>query len=666
VRLPGTLTSFAAADAAIALAIFCAGSWLGVSAVRGFQAAGGTPYFYQSEFGPAVMLACGRGFQGPDTRAEPALAAFLLQQTDAFDCTQLAPAAATVALTPFQRASKYLEFAVAMTWKITGVSWSRLVILPGALFGAVAALTYGVLRLGLSRRLALLALVPSVISTPNFMIVPQLRDYAKGPFLLATILLMGALVTGSGDRRRIIGLSAIAGAVIGIGLGFRFDLVIAVLPFVLTAALLVPLRVTPSTRILALAAFFAVLAAATVPLLRGASGEGSNAGHVALLGLSADFDRPLRVEPSIYEFAGQYNDSLAFSIINSYAIRVEDQRRGVDLSTSAYDRAALGYLTQLALVFPADLVTRIVSASRTIPKYFLDSSLFAPIQVQSSFVRGLYSLRGRILWRFAPLGFIAVVLAALMIGAVNVRAACLVVLVIVGFAGAAAVQFDERHFYYLQFIPWFAFALLARVALEGRALFGRLTARHAAVALMGGVAVCLGLGTVIVLSRAYQQRSAAQLFERYESAPRTPLPIVERPAPGNRTLVTTPRWQAPMPAAAARVDTTVVAVQLRDDLCGPVALPLTIRYQGRTADVDLSQTVTVPLHPQGAAPTMVFTPAFDRADESVRLRGVEIPADRPGCVGGLFLVEGLVRTPLLLTTVLAANWRDETLHQRLH
>ncbi len=397
VRLPGTLTSFAAADAAIALAIFCAGSWLGVAAVRGFQAAGGTPYFYQSEFGPAVMMACGRGFQGPDTRTEPALAAFLLQQSDAFDCTQLTPAVATVALTPFQRASEYLEFAVAMTWKVTGVSWSRLVILPGAFFGAVAALTYGVLRLGLSRLFALLALVPSVISTPNFMIVPQLRDYAKGPFLLATILLMGALVTGSGDRRRIVGLSVIAGAVIGIGLGFRFDLVIAVLPFVLTAAFLVPADVAPSTRILAIAAFLAALAAATVPLLRGPSGNGSNAGHVALLGLSADFDRPLRVEPSIYEFAGQYNDSLAFSIINSYAIRVEDQRQGVNLSTSAYDRAALGYLTQLARVFPADLVTRIVSASRTIPKYFLDSSLFAPIQVQSPFVRGLYSLRGTIL-----------------------------------------------------------------------------------------------------------------------------------------------------------------------------------------------------------------------------------------------------------------------------
>jgi hypothetical protein len=121
-----------------------------------------------------------------------------------------------------------------------------------------------------------------------------------------------------------------------------------------------------------------------------------------------------------------------------------------------------------------------------------------------------------------------------------------------------------------------------------------------------------------------------------------------------------------MPAAAARINTTVIAVQLRDDLCGPEALPLTIRYQGKAADVDLSQTLSVPLHPHAAAPTMVFTPAYDRADESVRLRGVEVPEDRRRCVGELFLVEGLDRTPLLLTAVLAANWRDEALHQRLH
>ena len=54
-----------------------------------------------------------------------------------------------------------------------------------------------------------------------------------------------------------------------------------------------------------------------------------------------------------------------------------------------------------------------------------------------------------------------------------------------------------------------------------------------------------------------------------------------------------------MPATAARIDTTVIAVQLHDDLCGPGVLALTIRYQGRTADVDLSQTLAVPLRPHG-------------------------------------------------------------------
>jgi hypothetical protein len=58
-----------------------------------------------------------------------------------------------------------------------------------------------VLRLGLSRAFALLALVPSVTSTPNFMQVPHLRDYAKGPFLLAVILIMGLVVLRTADRR---------------------------------------------------------------------------------------------------------------------------------------------------------------------------------------------------------------------------------------------------------------------------------------------------------------------------------------------------------------------------------------------------------------------------------------------------------------------------------
>jgi hypothetical protein len=51
---------------------------------------------------------------------------------------------------------------------------------------------------------------------------------------------MMATVIGPADRRRIIALSALAGAVVGVGLGFRTDLAIAVPPVMVTLAFLVP------------------------------------------------------------------------------------------------------------------------------------------------------------------------------------------------------------------------------------------------------------------------------------------------------------------------------------------------------------------------------------------------------------------------------------------
>ena len=112
----------------------------------------------------------------------------------------------------------------------------------------------------MSRALSLVGMVLALMSTANLMIEPQLRDYAKGPFLLAVMLIMGLLVVGPAGRRRAIALSAPAGAVIGLGLGFRTDLMVAVLPPLLTVALLMPAKVAVRTRVLAIAAFPASLA----------------------------------------------------------------------------------------------------------------------------------------------------------------------------------------------------------------------------------------------------------------------------------------------------------------------------------------------------------------------------------------------------------------------
>jgi hypothetical protein len=649
-------------DVVVAALIFCVATWVGVFAVQGFKAAGGVQDFYQQRFGPAVMAACGRAFQEPDTRLVPRLSAFLNSESGTFDCAQLPATLATAPLDVFQSASRYLLLTAAATWRLFGVSWSALEFVAGVLFGSVAALTYGVLRIGLSRTFALLAFVPAITSTPNIMLAPQLRDYAKGPFLLAVILIMGWLVRGPADRGRVIRLAIVAGTVIGLGLGFRTDLIIAVAPVVVTLACLVPATVPVRVRAAAIGVFLATFLVAGFPILR-VYAKGGNTGHVMLLGLGAPFDGPLRVEPAIYEFAGQYNDSLAYSIINSYALRVE--RRRVLLGSAEYEDAGRHYLAHLAQVFPADAMTRVVAAVRAVPHYFLDTSLYPPVQARSRVIRWLYQRRASILWRLAPFSAAAVGAALVGMSIVNPRAACLAMLVLLGFAGSSALQFHERHFFYLQFVPWLAFGLVGEGALALWRGVPRPPTPRIARALLFDAAIVGGVVAALFAARAYQQRAVTALFGGYEMAPRTGLSTVPIDAGNGRTLLAARRWLDPLPSGARWVEAQLVAVQFRDDLCGPGVLPVTIRYSGNPPDVDLSESITIRLGAAAPAPTTLYVAAFDRADESIRFRGVEVTAERSRCVGGLSIVEGLDTAPLLLTTQLGPAWRDERLHERL-
>ena len=106
-------------------------------------------------------------------------------------------------------------------------------------------------------------------------------------------------------------------------------------------------------------------------------------------------------------------------------------------------------------------------------------------------------------------------------------------------------------------------------------------------------------------------------------------------------------------------------MRFHDSACESAELPLTIRYDAALPELDFTESVTVQLHRDSVSPTMLFFAAFDRPEETTRFRGIELADDRAGCVDGILRVDGLQETPLLLTTVLAANWRDEPLYQRL-
>ncbi|HWW84189.1 MAG TPA: hypothetical protein VNZ26_11330 [Vicinamibacterales bacterium] len=662
--------TFTFADLTIAVLIFGSAVWLGLYAVEAFRESGGHQAFYQSEFGPAAMFACGHGLANPDTRGAPALEAFLDERADSLDCADIPATTPKNAMDAFQRATRYLEVAVALIWKLTGLSWPRLAILPALLFGAVAVLTYGIFRLALSRRLALAGMVPTFMSTSGLMLVPQIRDYAKGPFLLAVIFCMGLLVVGPTDRLRALVISALAGATVGLGLGFRTDLVIAVVPFLVTVAFLLPTLTLPA-RLAAMAVFLAAFVVLAYPLL-GDYSHGNNIGPVALLGLSAPFDEPLGIEPSIYEFGSQYSDSLAFTIVASYVVRVEGRREAVDLATPDHARASMTYLTNIAAVFPADVVTRTVAAMRLVPRYFLESSLYPPSWVRSRFVLFLYRLRASLSSRLAFLAVPALVIVTVLLSLAHPRAAWLILIVMVGFVGASAVQFNERHFFYLQFVPWWTFGFLAEAAFRAPAwIEGSATTRLVAAgpatrhAMIMCTAVVVTAGMLIGGSRLYQSRTAARLFETYEAAGGVPLVLTQSDAGVGRTLLSAREWLEPLPSDAPRIRTSFFSVRFRDDLCQPGSLPLTIRYQATLPELDFSETLLVQLRGDTERSTRVFVPTYDRPEDTSRFRGIEIPSNRLRCVAEISRVQGIDRTPLLLTTTLVPDWRAAPLYQRL-
>src|SRR6202030_3472368 len=106
------------------------------------------------------------------------------------------------------------------------------------------------------------------------------------------------------------------------------------------------------------------------------------------------------------------------------------------------------------------------------------------------------------------------------------------------------------HFDYLQFAPWWAFGVLAQTAIRAPAWRGRVTALIIRRAIVLPLVLIVGAGSLILLSRAFQRRSAARLFESYVTAPRTPLPLVRRDGAHGGTLISAEEFLQPLPADA--------------------------------------------------------------------------------------------------------------------
>jgi hypothetical protein len=644
-------------DVAMTVALFAVGystaSFVGRHYTR-------TPKFYQEEFGPAVMTALGRGFVEPIAPAGSRLQQFLH-----LDRRSLAPADAvavqTTAPNQLQQASRYLMLTVGWQWRVTGMSWDAVWAISAALHGLTMVAAYVLFRMFLPIALAGFGALYLGLSSMCLEQVPHLRDYAKAPFMLAALCCVALVGCRPLSPRRRALACAGCGAIIGVGFGFRSDIVVMAPIFLATLVLFTDRR--PWTGLAdkarSAAVFMLVLIAAAAPILFRVWGGGSNPYHVPLLGYTEPFDANLRVVPSIYDFGLEYSDIFVEEAVSRYSERLNG--RQASYPSDDYNTASGAYWRTIIRHFPADALTRVVAAADAIlnlpfqnrPPDFLDAPLPGH-QIWDP----IYALSRRAAGRGIWIGLILVGVAA----GVSMRRGLFALVLMSALCGYAWVEFERRHVFYLEFVSVLGILIVAwlgwqciSAALE-RLRSGRFaTPMREALPIVGRSLVLPLTAAVLVLMsstalRGYQGKHLSVLFQRYLEAPRTPITADTAPT-GGIVLV---RW--PMPAARTGAY-YVLEFDWRGD---PGLLAVGLRYRTAIAP-DLSRIIAVDAT---AGVNRLFFPVYHDPPRMM-FEGVEIPARSAGSVKALYDLTAADALPLPLVLTLSGDWSNQDLYQTL-
>jgi hypothetical protein len=596
----------------------------------------GQPFYYQLYFEPAVMIGCGKGLVVARPQI-PEMVPFLLRQVDRFSCDAIPANAPLGTEELFQVGTwRYLMLAVGITWRIVGVSWSALGPLFGILFGATIAAAYLTFRLGMSPLLAVIAAVALRFSIMHLKYLPILRDYAKAPFALLLMFLMGLLVAGNASWKRVLTIAAAYGAVNGIAYGFRMDFTAFIPPFLVALALFLD---GGPARNLALKAAAAALALATYliaawPVIATLEQARSGCGwHVILMGFSDDIDPRLGVDQPPYQWNREYLDEYAFTTVTSHAARRQPNIGHFGWCGTAYSNASRSYLFELATFFPSDLIVRALASIRRV------------VELPFSPVPGIDDDDGKAVdWGAGHgIGFTIVVAAIVLALAANLRIGLFLIFFLLYFGALPAIQFDHRHFFYLIFITWWAGGFLIQAAIEGRPL----QPLHwlQAVAIPAGLVVAFAL--VLWAARTYQTPVVRALLSEYLSASREPIPAAQLASPQQGV-------RAAPPTDPETAD--FIVVDLNGSRCAEHAA-VGFQYADPIRK-PYGRIFTLPPDSRSEGLTHIFMPIYDGFGH------LDLPTPDNGCVDGVYRVRDPRRLPLLLETILSPGWRRQPLYQR--
>lgn len=650
-------------EALLVAALLIAGGGIAFTSVREFRAEGNQPRFYQENFGPAVMMACGYGFAAPSAQSTPvSLREFLDLKRNNFDCADL-PHPMVVEPVAWNGTWYYLYGATALVWRVAGMTWPALDGLA-AIFGAVVLAGYYALFRLVAGRIASVLFALLLMALPaNLAQVHALRDYSKAPFVLVSVWILAWLVMRPMRRPATWAMSSAFGAVVGLGYGFRSDLMIMV-PFgVAVLAMLLPgsLReVWPRNVGAAGAALLAFLLVGAPPL-RGL-GTGGCQFHYSLLGLTSPFGRELGLRSPIYAFGDHFLDTFVDQKVGDYGARIMGLQVP-NLCAPDYDRASGELFFRLAKTFPADLIARaygsvlvILRSGMTIP------DLSGPL----ARVWGISTMLAWLHAQSVPTGVLGPLLTACAIGVAWTAAPRLGIALtafVLFLGGYPAIEFETRHWFHLRFIPWWAALLVVSAMMKRWHAGGDGWRRDVWRGALPVVTTVLVMAGVLGLVRLYQSRAAAALIQSYLAAPEDPLPV-SRSSDSSVAV----DWQpadVDRPPAHRSADLLMVTIDAAG--CKPAGdLDVRIRYDADLVTHDMSSTVTVARATPGSPPTRLFFPIFAQGhlDHTyMRFAAVDVPNRAADCITRVARVADRQALPLWLQIQVPPDWAERPLYQ---
>jgi hypothetical protein len=648
-------------ETAIVVAMLIGGIGIGISTLKDYRAGGGVPRFYQENFAPAVMMACGYGFTLPSfATSPPSLRAFVLVEQDTFNCADF-PANVVLEKVTWNGTWYYLYGTVALIWKVTGLSWRVLDWLAAVFVGVSLATLYGLFRLVASRVPSVLTALLLTLLPVNLVQMSALRDFSKVPFVLLAVYLLARLVIRPTTTRATVGLSALFGTVVGFGYGFRTDLMImAPFGFAVIALLLPGPWILRWKRNLAAltAAFAAFLLLASAPL-RGLETGGCQF-HYSLLGLTDPMTEGLGLHNGLYSFGGHFLDTFVDLKVGDRGARV--MGIGVpNLCNPDYDRASGELFFDYARTFPADIITRAYGAVLVVLRSGMRvPELYGPLTKVPILAQALTWIN-RLPEVMGLIGLAVTFAAVCLAWAGSARLGIALTAFILFLTGYPAIEFESRHWFHLRFIPWWALLLLSSVALRHRRV---LWSREHWLRGVVPAAATVGLMALALMTvRLYQQRSVTLLASEYSSARVEPL--TTHPTEGGRMDV---EWRPEnMAADPNHRSTDMLVVTLNSQGCGARGpVDLRIAYQFDNPAHDVSSTVRV--RRDTGAPTKVYFPIYAQGFQQetyMKFTHLEVPGGNTDCVSSVERFADRRDIPLWVQMQLPPDWQGGPLHQSL-